>query len=751
MLTVYTERLADASDVILAEVGRGPYGGVVLTSLPYGSWPSPISAEDLAVAGVRLGGPRYDGDDLYWTQSRPAEGGRTALMRERDGVVAEVAPGVNVRTRVHEYGGGAWDARDGVIVVSSDPSGQLLRVDGDEPRPLTPEGMGWRFADLRVRPELGIVLAVREDHSAPGDPVARGGSGDPAEIAGAGDPDRGGSDDPAGQAGPGDAAGSGEPVNTLVALRLDGPNDDGGSVIAAGADFYATPELSRDGRLAWMEWRHPDMPWDACLVRVGRLSVLTSGAVVDDVRTVAGGPGESAVHPLWRGRDLLFCSDRSGVWELYSDDDQPTQLTHGGTDLAEPFWVFGRRPYAITGDGSIVLRPRIDGRSAPMLLVDDRYDDLGSAAVDCDSLDASGDRIAALVQFPDAPDAIIERRDSQWRIVDAAAPTSLAPDWVSIAEQITWSGPAGAVHGWFYPPVNPLVESMSDDPEPVVTEPFTSSLTLLDAAGEPISLPADDPSLVELVETPGADSISTSSIREGVSSGDSPPLIVISHGGPTAFSTAGFNPGIQFWTTRGFAVLDVNYSGSSGYGREYRERLRGEWGVLDVADCIAGAEALAQAGRVDVTRIAIRGGSAGGYTTLRALTTSNIFAAGCSRYGIGDLAALASDTHKFEARYLDGLIGPWPEASELYAERSPINHVDALNCPMLLLQGAEDAVVPPNQAETMAAAVAAKGLDVELIIFEGEGHGFRKAETIRDALDAELAFYARTFGIPVPE
>lgn len=830
----------------------------MLTSLPYGSWPSPITAEDLAVAGVRLGGPRYDGDDLYWTQSRPTEGGRTALLRERDGVVMEVVPGVNVRTRVHEYGGGAWDARDGVVVVSSDPSGQLLRVDGDKPRPLTPEGMGWRFADLRVHPELGVVLAIREDHPVPGAPVEGGGSGEPVERGESGEPEAsGGPGEPVdhdGPSGPVDHVGSVEPVNTLVVLRLDRPNDDGGSVIAAGADFYASPELSRDGRLAWMEWRHPDMPWDACLVRVGHLSVSASGAAVDDVRTVAGGPGESAVHPLWRGRDLLFCSDRSGFWELYAaadptaslappvsslptpssvpssssslptpssvlspssvpslssslptqssvlfpssvptppsrrtpgslpggssarvgnaapapsrrgqgaqDEDQLTQLTDGGVDLVEPFWVFGRRPYAVTGDGSIVVRPRIDGRSAPMLLVDGGYDDLGSDAVDCDSLDAAGDRIVALVQFPHAPDAIIERRDSRWRIVDAAAPTKLGPEWVSTAEQITWPGPAGKVHGWFYPPVNPLVEGSSagvdesSSAEP--GDPSAIELVGTPDAGAPListsSISGADSSLVELVETPaGASSISTSSISDGVRSAGSPPLIVISHGGPTAFSTAGFNAGIQFWTTRGFAVLDVNYSGSSGYGRAYRDRLRGEWGVLDVADCIAGAEALAQAARVDGHRIAIRGGSAGGYTTLRALTTSNIFAAGCSRYGIGDLAALASDTHKFEARYLDGLIGPWPAASELYAERSPINHVDALNCPMLLLQGAEDAVVPPSQAETMAAAVAAKGLDVELIIFEGEGHGFRKAETIRDALDAELAFYARTFGIPLPE
>ncbi|WP_298132701.1 prolyl oligopeptidase family serine peptidase, partial [Micropruina sp.] len=397
--------------------------------------------------------------------------------------------------------------------------------------------------------------------------------------------------------------------------------------------------------------------------------------------------------------------------------DHLTQLTEAGADLVEPFWVFGRRPYALTGAGDVVLRPRIDGRSAPMTLTDHGYRALAPNVIDCDSLDASGDTVAALVQFPDAPDAIIELSPDGVRTVDTAAPRSLDAAWVSVAEPVTWEGPAGEVHGWFYPPTNPSVAP------PLVAEP-----------------------MVELVETPPAPSTPTSSNDHP----DLPPLIVISHGGPTAFSTAGFSLAVQFWTTRGFAVLDVNYSGSSGCGRAYRDRLRGEWGVLDVADCVAGAHALAEHGRVDGHRLAIRGGSAGGYTTLRALTTSDVFAAGCSRYGIGDLAALASDTHKFEARYLDGLVGPWPEAADVYADRSPINHVDALNCPMLILQGAEDAVVPPNQAEAMASAIAAKGLDVELIVFEGEGHGFRRAETIQAALEAELAFYARTFGITLP-
>ncbi|MFT3860665.1 prolyl oligopeptidase family serine peptidase [Micropruina sp.] len=662
----------------------------------YETWGSPLSAQELAVAGVRLGEPRYDGDDLYWTEGRPAEQGRVALMRERAGTVAEAAPGLSVRTRVHEYGGGAWAARDGVVVVSSDPSGQLLRVDGPEPVALSPAQRGWRFADLRVLPRLGLVLAVREDHSAPG-----------------------------------------EPVNTLVALRLTGPNDDGGTVLAAGADFYACPELSEGGHLAWMQWRHPAMPWDSCLIVTGRLD--PQRLTVADSVVVAGGPRESAVHPLWRGEDLLFCSDRSGFSELYvrpSGGDM-VQLTRLNADLTEPFWVFGRRPLALTGNGDVVIRPRIDGRSRPMLLHGTGGGGCGFGAhshareclpltaeiVDCDSLDASGDRIVLLAELEDVPTQIVELAPGRRRVVRSAAPRVLHPEWVSHAEAVSWPGQAGEVHGWFYAPTRPL----SVEPSPPPVEP--------------------PPPLVELVETPPHEPppVEPSSVETPPHepSPALPPLIVVSHGGPTAFSSSGFDLGVQFWTTRGFAVLDVNYSGSSGYGRDYVERLRGQWGVLDVSDCVAGALFLAETGRVDGSRLAIRGGSAGGYTTLRALTTSDAFAAGCSRYGIGDLAALAVDTHKFESRYLDGLLGPWPESSALYAERSPINHVDALSCPMLILQGADDKVVPPNQAETMARAVAAKGLEVELIVFEGEGHGFRRADTIERALEAELAFYER--------
>ena len=627
-------------------------------SMPrYGTWSSPLSAGDLAVSGVRLGEPRYDGDDLYWTEGRPAEQGRVALMRERAGAIEEVAPGLSVRTRVHEYGGGAWDASDGVVVVSSDPSGQLLRVDGAQPVALTPAGRRWRFANLRVYPALGLVLAVREDHET-----------------------------------------SGEPVDTLVAVRLNGQNSDGGVVLASGADFYACPELSASGTLAWMEWRHPEMPWDSCLVRTAPFDA--EGLALGEATLVAGGPDEAAVHPLWRGDELLFCTDRTGFWELHSRllDGTVSQLTQLDADLVEPFWVFGRRPFALTGAGDVVLRPRVDGQSKPILLRQGEYLGLTAEVVDCDNLDASGDRIALLAEFPDVPSEIIELTPGHRRKVRASSPRPLEPAWVSHAEAVRWLGLAGEVHGWFYAPVNPLVDRAETASPPV------------------------DP-----VETP--------------------PLIVISHGGPTAFATAGFSADVQFWTTRGFAVLDVNYSGSSGYGRAYRNRLRGEWGVLDVDDCIAGAEAMAHQGRVDGARLVIRGGSAGGYTTLRALTTSAAFAAGCSRYGIGDLTALASDTHKFESRYLDGLVGPWPEASEVYRERSPINHVDALNCPMLILQGADDMVVPLNQAHLMADAVAAKGLEVELIVFEGEGHGFRRAENIARSLEAELAFYQRVFGL----
>lgn len=625
----------------------------------HGSWPSPIAVADLTAAGVvGLAEPLLDGDDLYWLESRADEGGRVALCRRRDGVVTELAPGHNVRTRVHEYGGGAYAVAAGVVVFSELSTGQVWVLDGGAARPLTPEGP-WRFGDLRVHPGRGLVLAVREDHGA-----------------------------------------GGEPVNTVVALRLDGENVAGGRVLCAGADFYSSPEFADDGRLAWVEWDHPAMPWDATRLRVARLTSAAEGPEVGEALAVAGGAAESVVAPGWLpdGR-LLFITDATGFWNLAVwDGSAVSAVTAVPHDLAFPQWVLGMRPYAILGSGRVVCAPIVDGRATPhrLDLASGKLSDLGFGCTDAGGFTASGGRVACVAGRPDSPRAVLAwTADDRPEVVRAGSRTELPADLISRAEAVTWEGPEGPVHGWFYPPTNPEVR--------------------------------------------GPD-------------GEAPPLLVLSHGGPTALATADFALGYQFWTSRGFAILDVNYGGSSGYGRAYRQRLAGRWGIVDVRDCVHGALALAARGRVDRRRLAIKGGSAGGYTTLRALTTSTVFAAGVSRYGIGDLTALATDTHKFESRYLDGLVGPWPAAQAVYAERSPLNHVDALNCPMLILQGADDRVVPPNHAEAMAAAVSAKGLPVELIVFDGEGHGFRRAETIEAATGAELAFYGRVFGFtPAPD
>jgi dipeptidyl aminopeptidase/acylaminoacyl peptidase len=623
-----------------------------MTTAPYGTWPSIVTPELVTSATVGLGSPQLDGDTLYWLESRPDEGGRIGLWRRNGEGPAElvVPEPFNVRSRVHEYGGGAYAVGDGVVVFSNYDDNRLYRVIGGERSALTAD-TGCRYADLRVHPDRNLVLAVREDHT-----------------------------------------GDGEPANTIVALTLDGGG--AGTVLCAGADFYSDPELSRSGELAWTEWNHPSMPWDATRIRRGR---LVDDEVVDVV-DVAGGPDESAVHPRWApGGELIFVSDRTDWWNLYAvRDGVTTPLWPEAAEFAAPQWEFGEQPFVVLGSARLLVSRISEGRSSIAIL--DResntlrtiLDDGGSGP-----LAAAGGRVAVIVEDPDRPSrlAVADLETETWTDVRHASDQALPPAWVSLPRAVTWPSPLddvpGEVHGWYYPPTNPEC-----------------------AAPE----------------------------------GELPPLITLSHGGPTGFAGTGFKVSLQYWTSRGFAVLDVNYRGSSGFGRAYRDALRGAWGVVDVADCAGGAEALAAQELADPTRLIVRGGSAGGYTTLQALTTTEVFTAGISFYGVADPEALARDTHKFEARYLDGLIGPYPEAIEVYRERSPIRHVDRLSVPLLLLQGGDDAVVPPNQAETMAAAVRAKGLPVAMIIFQGEGHGFRRAESIKAALEAQLFFLGRVFG-----
>ena len=620
----------------------------------YGSWESPLTAADLTRARVDLGGGTLDAGTLYWKQTRSEEGGRTSVWCRDGEAVRELTPGQWVRSTVHEYGGGDWAVGGGVLVYSTFQSHRVWALDVASGRrwPLTPEVLPLRYASFEVLPGLGLVVCVREDHTA-------------SDL---------------------------DCVNTLVALELGEENPDGGRVLASGADFYAAPRVSRDGRLAWVEWDHPNMPWDSTRLMVG---VLAGGAV-EAPRQVAGSASSAPCHPEWRGDELVFLDDSSGFWNFYADAAGAVRrLNEEEADFCGPAWVLGSA-YALLDDGRIACVRYTEGRGVPGLLQDGRFVPLAECAdVGNASIGGDGHDLLVLLQHVERP-ATLElwdaARESWTPVVQAASP--LAAEYVSVPRPVSWLGPQGGVHAFYYPPVNPGF-----------------------AAPE----------------------------------GALPPLLVESHGGPTGAARPWFALARQYWTTRGWAVLDVNYGGSALFGRAYRERLRGGWGVVDVRDCTDGVRAMVEAGLADPAKVAIEGGSAGGFTTLAALTSSDAFAAGNCLFGIGDLGMLAAETHKFESRYLFGLVGGTPEeVPEVYADRSPINHLDRLSVPMLIQQGTEDRVVPPSQALAMASAVRGKGLPVALVMFEGEGHGFRRAENIQASVEAAASFFGQVFGFDVP-
>ena len=627
---------------------------------PYGSWASPITSELIVASTVGLGDVQLDGKAVYWLESRPQEGGRSLVMRlSAEGSAVEVTPpagepACNVRSRVHEYGGGAYLAARGTLYFSNDCDQRLYRQDpGAAPVPITPEPprpRGLRYADAILDPTRGRLVAVEENHCGAGK----------------------------------------EPENTIAAVALDGSRPP--LELASGSDFYAAPRLSPDGaRLAWVEWRHPNMPWDGSELWVGRLG--PDGGIAEK-RRVAGGAAESIVQPEWSPDGVLhFISDRSGWWNLYrwaSADIE--RICPRAAEFGRPQWAFRMSSYAFR-DARHLVASCLEGGLSRLLAVD--LATLAATPIDAPFTDITSLRAdAGGIYFrggsPDAFSAIVRLAPDTGALTVLRRATSedtrAYEGYISPPQPIEFPTEGGlSAHGLFYPPRN------------------------RDFAAPERELP---------------------------------PLIVKSHGGPTGAASATLDWGIQFWTSRGFAVLDVNYGGSSGYGRAYRERLRGKWGVVDVDDCVNGARYLAAAGRVDGERMAIRGGSAGGYTTLCALTFRDAFATGASYYGVSDLEALARDTHKFESRYLDGLVGPYPEARALYRERSPIHFTERLAAPMALFQGAEDAIVPPPQAEAMAAALEKKGLPCLYLLFAGEQHGFRRAENVKRALDAELYFYS---------
>lgn len=625
---------------------------------PFGTWQSSISAADVAAGSHPVYGARFVGDDVWWLESRGAEGGRCGVFRTGpDGTPdAVLAAPWNVRSRVHEYGGGAWtttDVGDLIFVEFSDQRIYAQRR-GDEPEPLTPALDGDRYADLGLWGDR--VVAVRERHQ------------------------------------------DGAVARDIVLVPLDGSAaDDSGAIVSvvAGSDFLAYPRYSPDGtRLAWIAWNHPQMPWDGTELRVGSLS----GERVTDWRTVMGGPDESVLQPEWDGDDAVYAvADPSGWWNLSRAtlDGTATSVLPQERETGGPLWNLGRRWYVPLEDGRIAL---VSTRGSDRLELFDprsgRVQPVPLALTTVEILGARGGRLLLSGGSAALVDGVRELDLDSGRLRDIrlAYDALPAPELLPLAEERTFVG-ARDVYAVVYPPRNP---------------------------------------------------------RFRAAEGERPPYVAFVHGGPTTRTSASVNLVFAYYTSRGIGVVDVNYGGSTGYGRAYRERLRGQWGVVDVEDVVAAVTGLADAGLADCDRLGIEGGSAGGWTVLSALTRTKVFACGVSLYGVADLTALAADTHDFEARYTDGLVGPLPDAQELYDERSPLNHLDGLDCPVLLLQGLDDPVVPPAQSERFRDGLVAKGIPHAYLTFAGESHGFRRVDTRIRVREATLSFYGQVFGFEPP-
>ncbi|MDX1686999.1 MAG: S9 family peptidase [Candidatus Promineifilaceae bacterium] len=623
---------------------------------PYGSWKSPLSTEQVASGKRYLGQIAVEGGAIYWTEGRPADEGRNVLMRwTPDGRVTDLtAAPFNVRSRVHEYGGGAFWVDGNVVYFVNFEDQRLYRLRPEgEPEPLTPADGKTYYADGIVDGHRQRIICVREDHGVDGE----------------------------------------EPANALVSLPLDGRGESGRPLVE-GNDFYASPRLSPDGkRLAWLTWHHPNMPWDGSELWVGALDEV--GAVTD-MTLVAGGKAESVCQPVWSpAGDLYFVSDRTGWWNLYRwRDGWSGPVLQREAEFSAPLWQFDMSTYDVAADGRL-LTLYFDGGIWRLASLDPVTGDLtpmSTPYTEMAGLQTGEDFIALKAASPTELPVVVrvDLRTQQVSVLRRAGDVPVDVDYLSIPETVEFStGNDETAHAYFYRPQNADYEA-----------------------------PA----------------------------GEKPPLVVTSHGGPTSRSGSALDLSVQYWTSRGIAVLDVNYRGSTGYGRDYRERLKGAWGVVDVEDCINGARYLVQRGLVDGRRLAIRGGSAGGYTTLCALAFHDFFGVGACYFGLSDLERFVDETHKFESRYLHSLIGPFPEQRDLYRQRSPLHHANQLSCPIIFFQGLEDEVVPPNQSELMVDALREKGVPVAYLSFAEEQHGFRRGENIGRALEAELYFYGRILG-----
>lgn len=624
---------------------------------PYGSWQSPINAALIASSSIRIDQIFCDKNSIFWLESRPAEKGRTVIVcRNGQGEVSDITPeDFSVRTRAHEYGGGAAFAKNSNIYFVNDKTQRLYKQAGnDSPKIITPD-KNYKFADGIFDELHNQIICMMEDHT-----------------------------------------GDGEETNTLVAV-----NPDTGAIttLAGGNDFYASPTISPDGKqLAWLTWNRPAMPWDSTELWTAQIDETGN---LSDAEKLAGGERESIFQPQFSpDGTLYFVSDKNNWWNIYRRVNGKVDCVHQRqAEFGLPQWVFGMSTYAFPAENKIACSffengqwnlGLLDLESGELEIVDMPFTFIDQVrAIKGKAVFSAGSPVSV------SSVVLLDVKTKQFEIIRRSADPKIDTTYFSRPVVIEFPTENNqTAHAYFYPPQN------------------------RDFVGRPDK---------------------------------KPPLIVKSHGGPTGATKTQLELKLQFWTSRGFAVVDVNYGGSTGYGRDYRERLYGEWGVLDVADCVKAAKYLVQKGLVDKNQLAIAGGSAGGYTTLCALTFHDLFKAGASYYGICDLEALVEHTCKFETRYFDQLIGPYPEKQALYRERSPIYHTERLSCPTILMQGLEDKIVLPEQAEKMVAALKAKSVPVAYLPFEGEQHGFRRAENIQRSLEAELYFYSKIFGFELAE